>query len=376
MNGNFEQKATKRTEVPDRAQSRSSSSLPFVNSVRRDSNGNGLPDYWMVEHGLDPDIPLNDLASDDLHGPNGDPDGDGLTNLQEYLAGSSPVRPNSQNLASGSINYKRLAPASSLAATGKAYDVYHRPDVNSQWRRVSSGIPGQKAFTFVNPNPSAEGDYIFLDAADYDGDGLSDGYEKWFTYTDSQGLQKRTNPLLLTSLGGIGDDRKDGWKVAYGLNPMNNTGIGAPSYRVVVDQEEDEYTSLEKHDLYYDAPANFDAQYDPLNLTGSTSVRPVVTISQSASGFNLAVFTIHRDVGSGSAANVLTVNFTVGGDLVYKRDYALTVGSGVTLNDQAPPFSVTIPVNQSSVDLTIVVTPGAVPASHLAVMLVPFGSVQ
>jgi hypothetical protein len=103
VNGNFEQKPTKKTEVPDRAQSRSSSSLPFVNSVRRDSNGNGLPDYWMVQHGLDPDIPLNDLASDDLHGPNGDPDGDGLTNLQEYLTGSSPVRPNSQNLASGGI---------------------------------------------------------------------------------------------------------------------------------------------------------------------------------------------------------------------------------------------------------------------------------
>jgi len=42
-----------------------------------DSNGNGLPDWWERLYGL----------SD----PQGDPDGDGLTNLQEYQLGTHPL---------------------------------------------------------------------------------------------------------------------------------------------------------------------------------------------------------------------------------------------------------------------------------------------
>jgi hypothetical protein len=45
-----------------------------------DSDGDGIPDAYETAHGLNPS--LNDAALD--------PDGDGLTNLQEYLAGSDP----------------------------------------------------------------------------------------------------------------------------------------------------------------------------------------------------------------------------------------------------------------------------------------------
>jgi hypothetical protein len=48
--------------------------------------GDGIPNGWKQQFGLDPFDP--NLAS-------ADPDGDGFTNLQEYLAGTDPLDPNS-----------------------------------------------------------------------------------------------------------------------------------------------------------------------------------------------------------------------------------------------------------------------------------------
>jgi hypothetical protein len=46
-----------------------------------DDDNDGMPDWWEIEHGLDPFDPSD---ADD------DPDGDGVDNLGEYLAGSDP----------------------------------------------------------------------------------------------------------------------------------------------------------------------------------------------------------------------------------------------------------------------------------------------
>ena len=49
-----------------------------------DADGDGLPDWWETLYGLDPDDHA-DAAED--------PDGDGLTNLEEYRAGTDPLSP-------------------------------------------------------------------------------------------------------------------------------------------------------------------------------------------------------------------------------------------------------------------------------------------
>lgn len=56
-------------------------------SEEADSDKDGLPDWWELLHGFDP---LDDGSIDPENGPNGDPDEDGMTNLQEYLAGMNP----------------------------------------------------------------------------------------------------------------------------------------------------------------------------------------------------------------------------------------------------------------------------------------------
>ena len=52
-----------------------------TNMNNADSDGDGLPDGWEVNHGLNP------TNGGDA---NADPDGDGLTNAQEYAKGTNP----------------------------------------------------------------------------------------------------------------------------------------------------------------------------------------------------------------------------------------------------------------------------------------------
>ena len=65
-----------------------------------DTDGDGLPTAWETFFGLDP------TSAAGINGANGDPDGDGRTNLQEYQAGTHPkgVIANTRYLAEGATS--------------------------------------------------------------------------------------------------------------------------------------------------------------------------------------------------------------------------------------------------------------------------------
>ena len=67
---------------------------------RMSTTGDGLPDGWKKQYGLDPyddgvighyNLHTGKTITNTNNGPNGDPDGDGFTNLQEYLNGTDPT---------------------------------------------------------------------------------------------------------------------------------------------------------------------------------------------------------------------------------------------------------------------------------------------
>ena len=67
---------------------------------RFSTTGDGLPDGWKKQYGLDPfddgvigdyNLHTGAIITNANNGPNGDPDGDGISNLQEYLNGTNPT---------------------------------------------------------------------------------------------------------------------------------------------------------------------------------------------------------------------------------------------------------------------------------------------
>jgi hypothetical protein len=127
--------------APSAAQSNALNSL--------DSDSDGLPDEWELQY--------FSSISDPQASPNADPDGDGFTNLQEYLAGTNPLDANSCLKIDVASVAGSTATIQFTAVAGKTYSVLYRDNpAAGAWLKLSD-VPAQSQTCFVTVNDPSLG---------------------------------------------------------------------------------------------------------------------------------------------------------------------------------------------------------------------------
>ena len=112
-----------------------------------DSDRDGMPDSWELAHGLNPNV--NDAGLD--------LDGDGLTNLQEYIAGTDPQDPQSKLKISAILLSGPTAVQLSFdAVSNRTYTVQYRSSVASGlWQRFTNVSATPTNRTVLIPDTTA-----------------------------------------------------------------------------------------------------------------------------------------------------------------------------------------------------------------------------
>jgi len=114
-----------------------------------DSNNDGLPDSWQLQY--------FSSVNDPQASPGADPDGDGFTNLQEYIAGTSPVDGTSYLKIDSATTSGSIATIHFNAVASKTYTVLYRTNLTlGAWQKLAD-VPAQGSTGPVSVNDPAFG---------------------------------------------------------------------------------------------------------------------------------------------------------------------------------------------------------------------------
>jgi len=183
-----------------------------------DTDNDGLPDGWEWKYGLDP------LSSANDDGAVGDPDGDGMSNLQEYtyLMPTGWDNPGTPNLLDNGIWWNGTVPVSNWNEEDSIQ--YLRPGCGD------TGPDGNANTILCDEDPVGnicangfdDDQDGLVDSADPDGDGDADCLSD-----DDDG-----DGLIDEDVNGWdtdGDGMPDGWEAANGLNATSPSNFDGPN---------------------------------------------------------------------------------------------------------------------------------------------------
>ena len=106
-------------------------------TITQDTDGDGLPDWWETQYGLNP------ASAAGANGATGDPDGDGLTNLQEFLFGTNPFVSDATF-----VQVKITAPAANQrllrfpTRADRTYRIHFTPSLTQPFTALAPDIAG------------------------------------------------------------------------------------------------------------------------------------------------------------------------------------------------------------------------------------------
>jgi len=168
-----------------------------------DTDGDGMPDGWEFHHWLSP------TSSEGPDGPPGDPDADGLTNIDEFHQGTDPQNPDtdSDGLTDGQeVNVYSTLPTNAdtdgdgLADGLEVHEI--GTDANAS-DTDSDGLTDGEEVNFYSTLPTLP---------DTDGDGLNDGFEVHELKTDPNDIDTDKDGL------------NDAWEFTHQLSPTSSQG--------------------------------------------------------------------------------------------------------------------------------------------------------
>ena len=100
-------------------------------TMQQDSDNDGMPDSYEMDNGLNP------FSNDAM----GDKDGDGASNLSEYLAGTQANNPNSVFRVHGISQGNGTILITWSTVANRTYTIQNAPTPGGAWTPVQSGIP-------------------------------------------------------------------------------------------------------------------------------------------------------------------------------------------------------------------------------------------